>query len=126
MAPDALRTQRGPSPRGDGPAHVKGVVRQSDATFFAMADFLLAAWFWWMTPLLTALSSFFEAVLRAPAAASLSPEAVASRTLRTHVRSSLLTALLRSVRVAFVLMRLSCDLMFATLMVSFVRSDGCR
>src|SRR5262245_46019636 len=84
-----------------------------------MADLRLAAWFLWITPLLTALSSFLEAVFRASSAASLSPEAAASRNLRTQVRSSLLTALLRSVRFSFVLMRLSCDLMFATFDDSF-------
>ena len=30
---------------------------QSWLTALASADFLLAAWFWWMTPLLAALSS---------------------------------------------------------------------
>ncbi len=51
---------------------------QSAETFFAMADLRFAAWFLWMTPLLTALSSFFEASDRAATALSLSPEAMAS------------------------------------------------
>ena len=74
-----------------------------------MDDFLLAAWFLWMTPLETALSSLVDAVLeRVLARASLSPASAASRNLRIQVRSSLLTALLRSVRFSLVLMRLSC------------------
>src|SRR5680860_30214 len=79
-----------------------------------MADFLLAAWFWWMTPLLAALSSFFDARSRAAVALSLSPAAIAVRVARTAVRSSLLTARLRSVDFWLVRMRLICDLIFAT------------
>src|SRR5665647_2807130 len=86
-----------------------------------MADFLLAAWFLWMTPLVTALSSLVEATLSASAAAEASPESAAVLNLRTKVRSSLLTALLRSVRRALVLMRLSWDLMFATRTLSHIR-----
>src|SRR5665647_2565541 len=86
-----------------------------------MADFLLAAWFLWMTPLLTALSSLVEATLSASAAAWASPDAAAALNLRIQVRSSLLTALLRSVRRAFVLMRLSWDLIFATRTLSQIR-----
>src|SRR3954470_9933179 len=85
-----------------------------------MADLRFAAWFWWMTPLLTALSSFFDAVRRALDAAALSPEAMAVRVARTAVLTSLLTALLRSWAFLFVPMRLICDLMFATLIRSFV------
>src|SRR5689334_25155391 len=79
-----------------------------------MADFLFAAWFAWMTPLLTALSSLVEAALRASLAAAASPDSAAFWNLRIQVLSSLLTALLRSVAVRFVLIRLSWDLMFAT------------
>src|SRR5450756_3198348 len=67
-----------------------------------------------MTPLLTALSSFLLAVARAVVAASLSPAATASRTRRTCVLSSVLTALLRSRAFSLVPMRLIWDLMFAT------------
>src|ERR1035437_558244 len=45
-----------------------------DAAFLAMDDFLLAALFLWMTPLLTALSSLVDATLSASAAAAASPE----------------------------------------------------
>ena len=45
---------------------------------------------------------------------SASPASTAVRTLRIHVRSSDLVARLRSVRTAFVLIRLIWDLMFAT------------
>src|SRR5450631_4866332 len=86
-----------------------------------MDDFLFAALFLWMTPLLTALSSLVEATLRAAAAAEASPDSAAALNLRIQVRSSLLTALLRSVRRAFVLMRLSWDLMFATRTLSHIR-----
>ena len=60
---------------GPGPA-------QRPLTAFASADFLLAAWLAWMTPLETALSSFLEATTRAVPAASLSPPESASRTRR--------------------------------------------
>src|SRR5665647_1378407 len=86
-----------------------------------MEDFLLAALFLWMTPLVTALSSFVEATLSASAVAAASPESAAVLNLRIQVRSSLLTALLRSVRMAFVLMRLSWDLIFATSNLSHIR-----
>ena len=55
---------------------------QREAAFFAMADFLFAAWLAWMTPLLTALSSLAEAVWSASFAAAASPESAASRNLR--------------------------------------------
>ena len=92
-----------------------------DETFLAMDDFLFAALFLWMTPLLTALSSLVEATLSASAAAETSPDAAAVLNLRIQVRISLLTALLRSVALAFVLMRLSWDLMFATRNLSHIR-----
>src|SRR4026207_1476154 len=86
-----------------------------------MDDFLLAALFLWMTPLLTALSSLTEATLSALAAAEASPDSAAVLNLRIQVRSSLLTDLLRSVRMAFVLMGLSWDLIFATGTLSHIR-----
>src|SRR6476659_3142644 len=79
-----------------------------------MVDFLLAAWLAWMMPLLTALSSLVEATFSASWVAVASPDAAAAWNLRIQVLSSLLTALLRSVAVRFVLIRLSWDLMFAT------------
>jgi hypothetical protein len=51
--------------------------RQSDAARFAMADLRLAAWFLWMTPLETALSSLRAASRLAVTAASLSPASAA-------------------------------------------------
>src|ERR1044071_5252560 len=89
-----------------------------------MADFLLAAWLAWVTPLETALSSLVDAARSASEAASLSPAAAAARNLRTHVRSSLLTALLRSVAFSLVLMRFSWDLMFATFVETFSFGSG--
>jgi hypothetical protein len=79
----------------------------------AIADFLFAAWLEWITPFETALSSVLPASATAAAAFALSPVAIASRAARTAVRSSLFTALLRSVAFRLVLMRLICDLMFA-------------
>src|ERR1700760_2582673 len=67
-----------------------------------------------MTPLDTALSSLRAAVRIAVVASSTLPDSTASRNLRTWVRSSDLTALLRWCAFSFVLMRLICDLMFAT------------
>src|SRR3954468_1745173 len=87
---------------------------QRALTALASADFLLAAWFEWMTPLETALSSFFDAVIRAADTASLSCPATASRTRRTCVLSSDFTALLRRRAFSLVPMRLIWDLMFAT------------
>ena len=49
---------------GDGPRRGVGV-GQRPAALRAIEDFLFAAWFWWMTPLLTALSSLTEAAYRA-------------------------------------------------------------
>src|SRR5690349_12671303 len=71
---------------------------QSSAAALAMADLRLAAWFLWITPLLTALSSFLAAARSASFAASLSPEAAASRKERTLVFSADLTDLLRKRR----------------------------
>src|SRR6516162_4131727 len=67
-----------------------------------------------MTPLLTALSSCREATRSARVASSTLPASAASRNLRTLVRSADLTALLRWRAFAFCLLRLICDLMFAT------------
>src|SRR5918912_2528329 len=89
-------------------------MRQSVAACLAIADLRLAAWFLWMTPLLTALSSFLEAARSAREAASVSPEAAASRKERTAVFSEDLTALLRIRRFSLVAFRLIWDLMFAT------------
>src|SRR5438094_6863337 len=80
----------------------------------AIADFLFAAWFEWMTPLLTALSSWREACRNAVDALSLSPDSAASRKLRMAVLSELLTLLLRSRAASLVRIRLIWDLMFAT------------
>src|SRR5687767_2155802 len=83
-----------------------------------------------MTPLLTALSSFFDASARLSVALSLSPVVMASRAARTADLTSLLTALLRSWAFLLVPMRLICDLMFAIAVLrSFVRrnrSDAVR
>ena len=43
---------------------------QSEATCLAIADLRLAAWFLWITPLLTALSSFLLACASAAVALS--------------------------------------------------------
>src|SRR3954451_6852225 len=94
-------------------AHLQRQV-QTEATFLARADLRFAAWFLWITPLLTALSSLRDADRSAAVAFSASPASTAVRTERARVRSSLLTALLRSVRLAFVRLRLIWDLMFAT------------
>src|SRR5258706_8404953 len=67
-----------------------------------------------MTPLLTALSRAREASRRSVAAASASPLAAFSLNLRTAVFSDDLTALLRTRRFSFCLLRLIWDLMFAT------------
>src|ERR1700754_1823882 len=79
-----------------------------------MADLRLAAWFLWMTPLLTALSSLRDASRISTVAFSVSPAAVASWNLRIAVFSDDLTDLLRSRRFSFCRLRLIWDLMFAT------------
>src|SRR5690606_4468976 len=99
---ECRRTHEG-RPRGAG-APFEESAAQSEATAFASADFLLAAWLAWMTPFEAALSSFLLATVSAVAAASLSPEATDSRTLRIEVLRSDFTALLR--RRAFSLVRL--------------------
>src|SRR3954470_17405415 len=101
-----------PVPCGTGA--IGRLVAQSSAAAFANADLRLAAWFLWMTPLLTALSSFRPATRSASFAASLSPEAAASRKERTAVFSEDLTDLLRRRRFSLVTFRLIWDLMFAT------------
>src|SRR3954452_20899101 len=73
----------------------------ADVSFLAMADLRLAAWFLWMTPLLTALSSLRDASRISTAACSASPAVVASLNLRTSVFSSDLTDLFRSRRFSF-------------------------
>src|SRR6478735_8211704 len=104
----------GATPEGMAPRGCPWAPAQRAATDFASADFLLAAWLAWMTPFEAALSSFFEATTSAACALSLSPPATASRTRRTCVLSSDLTALLRRRAFSFVVMRLIWDLMFAT------------
>src|SRR5271169_790051 len=79
-----------------------------------MADLRFAACFLWITPLLAALSRSRVAARMAAAAASASPASAASRNLRTLVFSVDLTALLRCLAFSFCLLRLICDLMFAT------------
>src|SRR4051812_18063386 len=79
-----------------------------------MADFLLAAWLAWMTPLLAALSRAREAVPRASTAASRLPVSAASRKRRTAVFSEERTLLLRRRAASLVRIRLIWDLMFAT------------
>ena len=90
--------------RRDGARHRRSVTGpvgvadgQRPAAFLAIEDFLFAAWFLWMTPLLTALSSLVEATARAAFASSALPESAASRNLRIAVLNSDLIALLRSV-----------------------------
>src|SRR5918994_6875783 len=99
---------------GHGTAVTCSADDQSAPTDFASADFLLAAWFSWMTPFETALSSLRDASTRAVDAASLSPPATASRTRRMCVLSSDFTALLRRRAFSLVVMRLIWDLMLAT------------
>src|SRR3954454_21378404 len=91
-----------------------------------MADLRLDAWFLWITPLLTALSSFLDAARSASFAASLSPEAAASRKERTLVFSADLTDLLRKRRFSLVAFRLIWDLMFAKRRLSVREPAGCR
>src|SRR3954447_16952433 len=127
--PNQPTTNSAGPPKGTGADGVRGCAAavlprqaQTEAAFLARADLRFAAWFLWMTPLLTALSSLRDAERRAAAAFSASPASTAVRTERARVRSSLLTALLRSVRLAFVRLRLIWDLMFATKRLS--RSAG--
>src|SRR5205823_4732874 len=80
----------------------------------AMADLRLAAWFLWITPLLTALSSWREAAWASSAAFAVSPASAASRNRRMCVRRADLMALLFARAFSFVLFRLIWDLMFAT------------
>src|SRR5665213_3348487 len=67
-----------------------------------------------MTPLLTALSSWRDAVVRAARVASPSPDSATVRKLRTAVFSDERTLLLRTRAASFVRLRLIWDLMFAT------------
>src|SRR3954471_3045705 len=67
-----------------------------------------------MTPLLAALSRALPASRISVVAVSTSPASAASRNLRMAVFSDDLTDLLRSRAFSLVLMRLICDLMFAT------------
>ena len=72
----------------------------------AIADFLLAAWLAWITPLLTALSSLRDASCSAVRAASRLPASAASRKRRIAVFSDDLTLLLRSRAFSLVPIRL--------------------
>src|SRR5579871_4075904 len=83
-------------------------------TFLASADFLFAAWFLWMTPFETALSSWREAARVSSSAFATSPASTASRALRIAVLSEDLIDWLRWRAFSLVLIRLICDLMFAT------------
>src|SRR5690606_9304345 len=85
-----------------------------DWSWRAIEDLRFAAWFLWMTPLLAALSSFFDASRMSTVACSVSPASAASRNLRMAVFNDDFTDLLRSRRFSFCLLRLICDLMFAT------------
>src|SRR5699024_7276420 len=93
---------------------VRGAQALARATSLARPDLRFAAWFWWMTPLETALSSLRDAVFSASSAAAASPVETAARTLRTCVLSSDFTARLRRRAFSLVLFRLIWDLMFAT------------
>src|SRR6478672_8954883 len=92
----------------------------------AIADFLLAAWLAWITPLLAALSSWREATPSASTAAVRSPESAASRKRRTAVFSDERTLLLRRRAASLVRMRLIWDLMFATKEPRRSDRDGSR
>src|SRR6266511_1321668 len=72
--------------------------RQLATSFLAIADLRLAAWFLWITPLLTALSSLREASRSSSFASSASPAALAVLNLRIAVFNDDLTALLRTRR----------------------------
>src|SRR5919202_788347 len=91
--PGDRRRQCLPSVPAGSPAAVLREQAQTEATFLASADLRFAAWFLWMTPLLTALSSLRDADRSAEAAFSASPDSTAARTERARVRSSLLIAL---------------------------------
>src|SRR6266540_6867029 len=92
----------------------------------AMADFLLAAWLAWMTPLPAALSNFLLASRRRVRACSLSPASAASRNFRIAVFTEDLTDLLRRRAFSLVLIRLSCDLMLAIRQCSSGVDHGSR
>src|ERR1700745_4483854 len=87
----------------------------------ASADFLFAAWFLWITPLLAALSNLRRVETSSSAALSFSPAAAASRNARTAVRSDDFTDLLRSRARSFVRVSFCCDLLLATR--SFLRPN---
>src|ERR687894_1929960 len=104
--------RRAPVPerdRGSIAARAGGQPAMS-ASFLAMPDLRLAAWFLWMTPLLAALSSALLAVCRAVVAAAASPASAAERNRRTAVFSADLTATLRWRAFSLVRFRLIWDL----------------
>src|SRR5215470_6471665 len=107
-------TSRAPGARAAWSMCRRGEVGQRLLVRIDMADFLLAAWFLWITPLLAALSSARDAARSATAAFSLSPASAASRNLRMDVFSADFTDLLRWRRFSFCLIRLIWDLIFAT------------
>src|SRR5689334_11487560 len=91
---DGSRRRRACRPRPPAP---DGIGQLTGAlSFLAIADLRLAAWFLWITPLLTAWSSFREASRINAAAFSASPPAAASWNLRMAVFREDLTDLLRS------------------------------
>src|SRR3954469_23745580 len=114
------------APVPEGTSAVRRAWAQSSAAVLAMADLRLADWFLWITPLLTALSSFLDAARSASFTASLSPEAAASRKERTLVFSADLTDLLRRRRFSLVALRLIWDLMLATRRLSRENVPACR
>lgn len=105
-------------------ARSSGGLDQSLLSETAIADFLLAAWLAWMTPLLAALSSFLLVLTSSSEALSFSPAATASRKERIAVRSDDFTDWLRSRALSLVLFRLICDLMFATRVFSLAQRYG--
>src|SRR6202012_2703755 len=115
------RSERLPSwwPIGAGNAGRRTQILLRDR---ASADFLLAAWFLWMTPLVAALSSLRLVDTSNSVAFSLSPASAASRNARTAVRSDDFTDLLRRRARSLVRLRFCCDLMLAT-RSSFVKSQ---
>ena len=83
----------------------------------ASADFLLAAWFLWITPLLAALSSLRLVDASSSAALSLSPASTASRNRADSRAKRRLHRLVAQSGRSLVRMRFCCDLMLATRVV---------
>src|SRR5579862_4365452 len=91
-----------------GPRQEAAVARR-----FASRDLRRAAWFLWITPLLAALSSRLTA-RRASSSAFSAPSSAAVVAALVRVFSSERTALLRTRRASFCLLRLIWLLMLAT------------